>query len=96
MIDRMSIMNPTLTLYGLRARAGFAARRPDVVVESVSNYVRLASHMARAKAITRDTLRQDGRSLGEILDDAEKMPGADAHSHRRSARRKSPTLIPAS
>jgi hypothetical protein len=78
MIDRMAIMNPTLSLYGLRARAGFAARRPDVVIESVYNYARLAMHMARVDAITRDALRRDSRSLGEILDDAATMPGADA------------------
>ncbi len=95
MIDRMAIMNPTLGLYALRARAGFAAQRPDVVVESVSNYARLAAHMARANAIARDALRQDSRSLGGILNDAEKMPGADA-IRIGEVRREIASLVPAS
>ncbi|HET9472744.1 MAG TPA: fused MFS/spermidine synthase [Steroidobacteraceae bacterium] len=94
MIDRMSIMNPTLALYGLRARAGFAAKRPGVVVESVSNYARLAAHMARANVISRDALRQDSRSLGEVLNDAEKMPGADA-ARIAEVRREVANLVPA-
>jgi spermidine synthase len=77
MIDRLVIMSPTLTLYGLRARAGFAARRPGVVVESVSNYLRLALGMAHANVIPVESLRQDTKSLGDILNDAEKMPDAD-------------------
>ena len=48
MIDRLAIMNPPLALYGARARAGFAARRPSVIVESVSNYARLAAAMGTA------------------------------------------------
>jgi len=78
MIDRMIIMNPTLTLYGMRARAGFASQRASVVVESVSNYARLAAHMARVGAIAQGDLRHDGRSLRQVLSDAEKLPGADA------------------
>ena len=95
MIDRMTIMNPTLALYGLRARAGFAAHRPQVVVESVSNYARLAAHMARANVISRDALRQDSRSLGEVLDDAEKMPGADI-TRIGEVRREVASMVPAS
>ena len=78
MIDRMIIMNPTLTLYGMRARAGFASQRAAIVVESVSNYARLAAHMARAGAIAQADLRHDGQSLRQVLGDAEKMAGADA------------------
>jgi spermidine synthase len=78
MIDRMTIMNPTLNLYGMRTRAGFAAQRPAVVVESVSNYVRLASGMVRAGVIPAATLRKDAAALRDILNAAEKMPGADA------------------
>jgi predicted membrane-bound spermidine synthase len=78
MIDRMTIMNPTLNLYGMRTRAGFAAQRPAVVVESVSNYVRLASGMVRAGVIPAATLRKDAAALRDILTAAEKMPGADA------------------
>ena len=77
MIDRLTIMNPTLNLYGMRTRAGFAAQRPAVVVESVSNYVRLASGMVRAGVIPAETLRKDAAALRDILTDAEKMNGAD-------------------
>jgi spermidine synthase len=78
MIDRMTIMNPTLNLYGMRTRAGFAAQRPSVVVESVSSYVRLASGMVRAGVLSGETLRKDAAALRDILKDAEKMKGADA------------------
>jgi spermidine synthase len=77
MIDRFGIMSPTLGLYGLRARAGFATRRAGVVVESVSNYARLAAGMVRSGVNTSESLRQDSRSLVQILDDAEKMAGVD-------------------
>lgn len=77
MIDRMTIMNPTLNLYGMRTRAGFAAQRPAVVVESVSNYVRLAAGMVRAGVIPAETLRKDAVALRDILNDAEKMKGSD-------------------
>jgi hypothetical protein len=67
-----------LSLYGMRARAGFAAQRPAVVVESVSSYVRLAAGMARAQVLSAETLRTDAGALRAILDDAQKMAGADA------------------
>ncbi len=56
---------------------------------------RLAAHMARANAISRDALRQDSRSLGEVLNDAEKMPGADA-ARIAEVRREVANLVPAS
>jgi hypothetical protein len=77
MIDRLGIMSPTLALYGMRARAGFATRRAGVVIESVSNYARLAGGMVRSGVNTAESLRQDSRALDQILDDAEKMPGID-------------------
>ena len=77
MIDRYGIMSPTLGLYGLRARAGFATKRAGIVVESVSNYARLAGGMVRSGVNTAESLRQDSRALGQILDDAEKMTGVD-------------------
>jgi spermidine synthase len=78
MIDRMIIMNPTLTLYGMRTRAGFATQRPAIVVESIFNYARLASHMARAGAVTPEAMRHDAGQLRQLLADAERMPGVDA------------------
>ncbi|MEJ0088102.1 MAG: fused MFS/spermidine synthase [Pseudomonadota bacterium] len=77
LIDRVVTMTPTLALYGLRTRAGFAAKRTGVVVESVSNYARLAAGMVRSGVNTAESLRQDSRALNQVLDDAEKMPGVD-------------------
>jgi predicted membrane-bound spermidine synthase len=77
MIDRLSIMNPTLQLYAMRARAGFTAKRPGVVIESVSNYVRLAAGMVRAQVLARETLERDAGTLREMLDDALELPGVD-------------------
>ncbi|HEU4592660.1 MAG TPA: fused MFS/spermidine synthase [Steroidobacteraceae bacterium] len=78
MIDRMTLNNPTLSLYGMRARAGLSAQRAGVVIESVSNYMRLASGMLRAGVISADSVRKDAAALGEVLDNATKLPGADA------------------
>jgi len=95
MIDRLVLMNPTLSLYGMRARAGFAARRPDVVVESVSSYARLGAGMARAGVASVDSLRQDRRALGAILDDAARLPQADA-ARIAEVRTELASLIPGS
>ena len=78
MIDRLAIMSPTLNLYGLRTRAGFAANRPDVVVESVSNYTRLAKGMVNAGINKPESLRTDAKALSDILNDVSTLPGADA------------------
>jgi hypothetical protein len=77
MIDRLGIMSPTLGLYGLRARAGFASQRSSVVVESVFSYVLLANNMMQSGVNTAESLRQDSRALLQILDDAEKLPNVD-------------------
>ena len=78
MIDRVAIMSPTLNLYGLRARAGFAAERPEVVVESLSNYARLALGMAKAGVNTPESLRKDATALRNVLDEVARLPQADA------------------
>ncbi len=78
MIDRLAIMSPTLNLYGLRTRAGFSAERPEVVVESLSNYARLAAGMVRAGVNTPATLRKDARALREVLNEVARFPGTDA------------------
>jgi spermidine synthase len=78
MIDRLAIMNPTLNLYALRTRAGFAAERPEVVVESLSNYARMAAGMRRAGAITPEAMHRDAKALAEVLDDVAKLPATDA------------------
>jgi hypothetical protein len=78
LIDRLAIMSPTLNLYGLRSRAGFEAGRPEVVVESLSNYARLAAGMARAGVNTPESLHKDAGALRQILDEVATLPGADA------------------
>jgi hypothetical protein len=78
LIDRLAIMSPTLDLYGLRVRAGFAAERPEVVVESVSNYARLAKNMVRAGVNAPGAVAQQKTALNDTLDQVSKLPGTDA------------------
>jgi spermidine synthase len=78
MIDRLAIMSPTLPLYAQRTRAGFAANRPEVVIESISNYARLAKHMVSAGVNSPESLRNDAKALSGLLDDVSTLPGADA------------------
>ena len=77
LIDRVAITNATLNLYGLRARAGFTAERPDVVIESVSNYARMAAGMVRSGVVSLESMRGDAATLRDILNQTEKLPGAD-------------------
>jgi hypothetical protein len=78
MIDRLAIMNPTLNLYALRTHAGLAADRPEVAVESLSNYARLALGMKRAGINTTPVSRKDANALIVVLDTVAKLPRADA------------------
>jgi hypothetical protein len=77
LIDRLAIMNPTLRLYELRARAGLAAQRPDIAGESVFNYARHAYGMVLNRINTIETLRSDAKALLGMLQEAETLPGAD-------------------
>jgi spermidine synthase len=76
-IDRSALMGPTLGLYGFRMRAGFTVRRPDIVLESVFVYAKLAAGMTRSGVNPPDSLRNDAKALGSMLDDAAKLPGID-------------------
>jgi hypothetical protein len=78
LIDRLAIMSPTLNLYALRTRAGFAANRPEIVVESVSNYARLAQGMVSAGLNNPESLRDNVQALRGVLDNVATLPGADA------------------
>jgi len=78
MIDRLAIMNPTLSIYGLRARAGVAAHRPELVLESLSNYARLAMGLVRAGLNTPESLRAEVHALQQLLDSVAGAPGLDA------------------
>jgi hypothetical protein len=78
MVDRVAIMNPTLNLFALRLHAGLAAERPEVAVESLSNYARLAIGMRRAGVTSTPVARKDINALIAVLDEVAKLPGADA------------------
>jgi spermidine synthase len=77
MLDRLAIMSPTVSLYGLRTRAGLAADRPDIVVESLSNYARLASGMVRAGLQNPEALREETAALVQVLDSVATRAGVD-------------------
>jgi spermidine synthase len=77
MLDRVAIMTPTLQVHGVRSRAGIAAERPAVVVDSVANYAKLASGMVRSGYHRKEALREETKGLRTLLDEAEKMDGAD-------------------
>jgi hypothetical protein len=77
LIDRSAIMSPTLGLHGLRARAGFAAERSDVVIESVYNYVKLGTGLVRSGVIERKALQSDAVALRRLLDQAAAMAGVN-------------------
>ena len=77
MIDRLAIMSPTLELYALRTRAALAAERPEVTVESLSNYARQARLMARAGVNAPEALRRDGKALLDVLEGVARLPGVD-------------------
>jgi spermidine synthase len=68
MLDRIAATSPTLSIYGLRVRAGVAAERPEIVLESLSNYARLGVALIRAGMNTPEALRGEARALREILD----------------------------
>ena len=68
MLDRLAVVNPAVTLFGLRARAGLAADRPDVTIESLSNYARLGVAMFQAGASPPHALREEAGSLLQILE----------------------------
>lgn len=77
LIDRSVIMSPTLSLYGFRMRAGINANRPDIVLESIFDYSKLAFGLGRSGLSPDDALRQDAKQLDAMLDDVAKMKGAD-------------------
>jgi spermidine synthase len=68
LLDRLAIMSPTLSIYGLRTRAGLGAERPEVVLESLSNYARLAVGLVRAGMNSRESLRAETTALLQLLD----------------------------
>ena len=78
MLDRLASMNPTLSLYGLRTRAGFGANRPDVVVESLSNYARLGVGIVRAGIQSPASLQPEAKALMDILETVSRQNKVDA------------------
>lgn len=78
MLDRLAGMSPTVSLYGLRTRAGLAADRPDIVLESLSNYARLALGMMRAGLQSTEASREETAALVDVLESIAAKPGVDA------------------
>jgi predicted membrane-bound spermidine synthase len=68
LLDRLAVMNPTLNLHGLRARAGLAANRPDVAVESIAGFAKLGHEIVRGGVTPPAALREDAAALLPILD----------------------------
>jgi spermidine synthase len=78
LLDRLILVAPSLPLYGLRTRAALTAERPDVLVESIWSYGRLATAVAATmppaqRADVRSAVTQ---SLG-LLAKAAAAPNAD-------------------
>lgn len=78
LLDRVAIMTPTLSTYGLRTRAGVASGRPQVVLESLSSYARLALGMVRVGMQTPESLRNESQVLKQMLDSVAAQPVLDA------------------
>jgi spermidine synthase len=77
MLDRLAGMSPTVSLYGLRTRAGLAADRPDVVLESLSNYARLALGLLRAGLQSQEAMQEETDALVDVLETVARKPGVD-------------------
>jgi hypothetical protein len=78
LLDRLATVSPTLSIYGLRARAGLAAERPGIVLEALSNYARLGMGLVRAGMNTRQGLQGEAQTLQRILDSVASNPALDA------------------
>jgi spermidine synthase len=79
LVDRAILIQPTIAMFGLRARAGLTANRSDVLIESVAGYAQgLASTAARLPPAERAEARRTIEGLIELLDSAAKNQGANA------------------
>jgi spermidine synthase len=78
LLDRLILVSPSLGLYGLRARCGITAERPEVVIESAWSYGRGAIATA---AVLQPAQRAEARTNIEgilrLLVDVEQKPGVD-------------------
>lgn len=88
LIDRISVIQPSLPAFAIRARAAINADRPDVLVESVANVAQWASALAtnsgaEARARSRATLGE----LLKLLDGSAKDPRIDAQRLEEVQRR---------
>jgi hypothetical protein len=77
LLNRLTAVSPTPSLYRLRARAGLAADRPEVVVESLSNYARLALAMVHAGMNDPESVQTEAKALLQILDAVASRPSLD-------------------
>lgn len=77
LLDRVAAVSPNLGIYGLRTRAGVSAERPEIVLESLSNYARLGMALVRAGLNSPESLHADARELQKVLDSIVSKPLLD-------------------
>lgn len=69
LLDRMIVVQPTSSMYALRARAALTAERPDVLVESIASYSQaIVSTGARLSPNEKANARQILGSMSRLLD----------------------------
>jgi spermidine synthase len=79
LVDRIVIVQPSLSAYAIRARAAINADRPDVLVESVANVAQWAAALGtNASAETRQRSLATLGELLKLLDGREKDERVDA------------------
>jgi spermidine synthase len=78
LLEPALVVNPTLSLYGLRARCAIAANRPDVLVESLWTFGQgtFVTAMSGPKN-ERESVRKDLENVISLLDREGKKAGAD-------------------
>ncbi len=68
LLDRLAVVQPSLPLYVLRARAALAADRPDVLVESVWQVAQWTAATTGNEVDARERARSTLRELLQLLD----------------------------
>ena len=79
LVDRIVIIQPSLSAYAIRARAAINADRPDVLVESVANVAQWAAALGtNASGEARERSRATLGELLKLLDGRDKDERVDA------------------
>jgi len=78
MLDRLAVVQPSLPVHVLRARAAIAADRPEVLVEAVWQVAQWTSAMTRDSADARSRARDTLNELLQLLAGRDSDPRVDA------------------